>query len=406
MRQRRLKPTNPITIVFLLLLIVGVLYFNQVVVPTVPAFVEPSRTPTRSPESFLNEAGQAFQAGKLKAAIDAYKQAILVDPANASTYVALARVQVFDGQYADALDSAEKSLVLSPDYSLAHAVRGWALSFLGKSLEAAGAVNKAISLDPNNGLAYAYYTEILVNSGSYENIQKAIDISRKAESLAPQTLETFRARALVLYTSSPDNYDAAIEQYKAAISLNGKLWDLHFSLGYVYALRGDYDLSVEEMNTAFSLNPTNPEIPTELSRTYAKAGQFGTAVQYAEQAVNIDMTSPRLHGNLGVMLYRSKKEFNDRAIAELGLAVRGGKTADGVEVKGLPLEPGKVADEYFSIYGWALARADRCNEAVPIFQAIIQNIAPDQIAYDNATQGIAFCQETVRTPAPEVTATP
>jgi glutathione S-transferase len=39
-------------------------------------------------------------------------------------------------------------------------------------------------------------------------------------------------------------------------------------------------------------------------------------------------SSPRLHGNLGVMLY--KGEEYDRAVEEFTLAVRGGTTADGI----------------------------------------------------------------------------
>jgi hypothetical protein len=60
-----------------------------------------------------------------------------------------------------------------------------------------------------------------------------------------------------------------------------------------------------------------------------------------------------------------------------------------------------VADEYYSFYGLALAKKGRCNEAVPVFQLILQNIASDQTAFYNANEGIAYCQEQLGTAQPQ-----
>ena len=48
----------------------------------------------------------------------------------------------------------------------------------------------------------------------------------------------------------------------------------------------------------------------------------------------------------------------------------------------------------------ALAKEGRCNDAVPVFQLILQNIAADQTAFYNANEGIAYCQEQLGTPQP------
>jgi len=152
------------------------------------------------------------------------------------------------------------------------------------------------------------------------------------------------------------------------------------------------------MLAAIALNPQNSDIPTDLSRTYATQGQFGKAVQYAEQAVKIAPDNPRLHGNLGFMYYKNGQY--DKAVDELTLAVTGGTTNDGIAVEGLPLQPGRIADEYYSFYGLALARLSRCAEAVPVFQFILQNIAEDQVAFYNANEGIDFCQEGLEDSSP------
>jgi len=391
LNRRRRKRSSPLRIFFLAAVILGLLYVNQVVVPAMPSPFVPTPTTTRSPESFISEGQTLFQEGKLSQAITAYKQAIIADPKNPSLYVEMARLQIYTNQYDDALTSAEDALLLNLNNSAAHAVKAWALSYLGRYDDAEVSVNKALELDPNNAVAMAYQVEILLANCDFEEIQRSIDIANKALELAPNTVESHRARGLVL--SCTGNYPEAIQEYKQALAFNDKLWELHYSLGSAYRFNEEYDLAQQSMLAAIALNPQNPDIPTDLSRTYATQGQFGKAVQYAEQAVKVSPQEARLYGNLGFMYYKNGEY--DKAIDALTLAVRGGTTSEGLPVEGLPLEPGRVADEYYSFYGLALARTSRCNEAVPIFQFILLNIAEDQVAFYNANEGIAFCQESL-----------
>jgi len=402
MKKRTRRPSNPFWIIILVVAIAALIYFNQVVVPDMPALFVPSPTPTRSQESLLNEAQAYVADGKLSQAIDTYKQAILADPRNPSIFIELARIQIFAGLYKEAITNAENALLLNPNNSMAYAIKASALDYLGTYDEAEVAVSKAIELDPNNAAAYAIYTEILLDQGQFEDLQAAIDLSQKAQALDPTALETRRARGYVLFNTG--NYPESIQEYQAAIAINDKLWDLHYSLGAVYKMQGEYDKAVQEMLTGVALNPTNPDILIEISRTYAAEGQYGKAIQYAEQAVSLDPSNPRLHGNLGVMLYQNDEYA--RAADELSLVVHGGTTADGTVVEGLPLAPGRVANDYYSLYALSLTQLDQCAEAVPIMQAILTSIAEDEVAYYNATQGMDYCRSTVGTPDIEPTPTP
>jgi tetratricopeptide (TPR) repeat protein len=400
--RRTRKPSNPLKLLFLVAVIGGLIYFNQVVVPTMPAPFIPTPTATRSPESILNEADTFVSEGKLGQAIEAYQQAIISDPRNPSTYIALARVQVLAGLYQEAVDNADNALLLNANNSMALAIKAWALNYLKDYLGAEAAIGQAIELDHNNAVAYAIYAEILLDQGNYEDIETAIQMSRRAQELAANTLETHRIRGYVLFYTA--NYQDAITEYQAAIAINDKLWDLHYSLGAIYKAVGEYDLAVQEMLVAVALNPTNPDILTEISRTYAAVGQFGKAIQYAEQALSIQPSNPRLHGNLGVMLFKSE-EFT-RAVTELAFAVQGGALTDGTVVQGLPLSPGRVADDYYSVYALALTSLDRCAEAVPIMQLILSNIAEDQVAYYNAVQGMDYCRQSIGAPTADPGTTP
>lgn len=404
--RRRRRPSNPLWVITLIVLIAAAWYFNKTVVPTIPAMFQPTPTPTRSPESFVNEAEALYKSGKLEQTIDLYQQAILADPRNPAIYIAMARVMVFNGDYEDARKAAENALILNPDNSMAHAVKGWALSFSGDYLEAEGAVTRALEIDPNNALAYAYLTEILLDRGIVEDLDAAIANSHKALELAPNLLETHRVRGYVLWKTQ--NYDEAITEYKAALGINDKIWDLHYWLGTVYYSMGaqdpeKYALAVQEFLSAGALNPTNPDILTMASRTESAAGQYGKAAQYAEQAVNIQPTNALLHAHLGHMYY--KNQLYEKSAAELSLFVRGGKMEDGTVVKGVPLAVGKPAD-YYSIYSLALSKVGQCNDAVQVAQLVLQNIAETEISYDNAQAAIENCQQSAGPAAGETTPTP
>src|SRR5574340_1219906 len=156
------------------------MYLNRYVIPATPSMFEATPTATRPPEAYLTEAEDLFNEGKLNQAIDAYQQAITVDPKNAAIYVSLAQVQVFAGDYTGAQASAEKALLLSPSNSMAHAVRAWVLDFQGNPLEAEASIKRALELDPNNAAAHAFYAEVLIDQGA-SNALKAAEESKVAQ---------------------------------------------------------------------------------------------------------------------------------------------------------------------------------------------------------------------------------
>ena len=397
MNRRKQRRSNPWRILLLIILIAGALYVNQVVVPATPPLFIPTPTITRSPESYVSEAERLSSEGKLSQAIDAYKEAITVDPENPANYIALARLQVFLGQYEEAITNAQNALLQNPNNPNAHAVQGWALGFLDRYTEAEAELIKALEIDPNNALAHAYYAEVLINQRDYNLFDKAIEESKKAQELAPNILETHRARGIVLLNTQ--NLELAAEEFNAALAINKNIADLHLNLGVTYKLLNKFDLAQEALLASYALNPTDTIALTELSRAYFSDGRYTQAVQYAEEAVKVDPSNPRLHGNLGIMYY--KNEQLDKAIPELRLAVRGGLTGDGVAVEGLPLAYGRI-EEYYWYYGFALARSNRCSEAIPIFHALLTGVPDDEIAVYNANEGLAICEEQVLTPSPEV----
>ena len=398
MKRRPKRRPNLLRIIFLLILIGAALYINQVVVPATPPLFVPTATPTRSPESFVNQAEELFNEGKLTQASDSYKEAITVNPHNPSNYINLARIQVWLGEYDEAILNTQNALLQNPNNPLAHAVQGWALGFQEKYSEAEVEILRALELDPDNALAHAYYAEILINQNDFGLYEKAANESKIAQELDPTLLETHRIRGIVLFNTQ--NLDQAVDEFQAAIANNKNIANLHLYLGVTYKALGQFDQAQEVLLAAYALNPYDSIALTELSRAFFADGRYAQAAQYAEEAVEVEESDARLHGNLGIVYYKNNEY--DNAIKELALTVRGGVSENGAAVEGLPLEYGRV-EEYYWYYGFALARANRCAEAVPVFQELLTGVPDDEIAVYNATEGLAICQANAENPPPEPT---
>lgn len=407
--RRRRPGRNLGRIALLLALIGGAVYVERFLVPTVPPLFIPTATPTRSPATFALEAESFFEAGKLAQAEDSYRRAIEANPTDPGLYVALARVLVFAGKYEAAETEARNALLINPDLPGARAVLGWALDFQGtdRLIEAEAEVQAALGADPGNALAQAYLAEILMDqyiglgSGDYRD---AVAAAQRAVELDPNVVETHRALGYVL--ESTGNYEGALQEYQRALTINPNLWMLHLATGNMYLNLDppDLDEAIQGYLNASAFDPTNP-LPLQLiAQAYSRFGEYGKAAQYAADAVGLDPSNPSLRGDLGVMYY--KNGDYEAAVEQLNLAVRGGEV-DGGAVRGLPIDPAsaRIVSFYYTL-GLALARSGACEEATPIFEALLRGVPDDEIAVANATEGLILCGVVEPTPTPRVTATP
>jgi tetratricopeptide (TPR) repeat protein len=406
---RRKRPRLNLWRILGLVVLIGLgVYVERFLVPTVPPLFVPTATPTRSPATFALEAESFFQAGRLEQAAESYRLAIEANPHDPDLYVALARSLVFAGRAADGETEARNALLIEPDLPAARAVLGWALDFQGaeRLIEAEAEVRAALTADPDNALAQAYLAEILIDQyvtldeGDYRDAVAAAD---RAVQLDPNVVETHRARAYVLENTS--NYAEALEEYQRALTINPNLWLLHLAVGDMQLNQDqpDLDRAVQAYLNASSFDPTNPEPLRRIAKAYSNFGEYGKASQYAADAVSLAPSDAGLHGDLGVSYY--KNGDYEQAAQELSLAVRGGTAAGNVPVLGLPIDPEspRVVSFYYTL-GLALAELDRCDEAAPIFEALLRGVPDDEVAVANATEGLVRCGIVAPTATPPPTA--
>lgn len=372
---------------------VGLYYAINIVPNTDPLFI-PTPTPTTPPEAYLNQAESLYAEGRISRAIEMYQQAINADPKNINTYIALAKLQVFSGDYANALTNAENAILLNPNNAEAHAVRGWAIGMQGNYLDAQTAFNRAKELNPNLALAYAYQTEVLVqqiNAGEdrLDTLTQATENSRQAISLGNTLMESHRARGFLLEITG--NYEEAVTEFQIAIAINPNIADLYLALGRAYRANGMDTEAITAFERASTLNPYDPWAPYYISRTYASNGEYTKAIQQGEDAIELDPTETQFYWNLGTQYYRSGDYA--KALDYFRISIQGGIGQDGAVVQGIPLSYDNRVPELYYMYGLILARSGQCQEAAEVVRLLTQGVPDDATAVLNAEYMTEVCKE-------------
>ncbi len=383
------RRSNPLRILVLLILVAGAMYINYAVVPSTPPLFVDTKTPTRSPESFLKNANDLAAQGKTDEAIQAYQDAIKADPRNPNTYVSLARLQVMYGDLKGATENVQNALYINSNHALAHAVNGWIMGKSGKYIEAEAEINSALKIDPNSALAYAYLAEVykdMIDNGKsdYNTIDKASTASKQAVDLDPNQLDVHWARGMVLEVTG--NNQEAINEYQAAITINPNLADLYIAIARNYRVypkdQPNYGEAIKSLNHAISLRPDIAEPYAEQARTYLTVGDWANGIQMAKLAAERSPEDPLMHGLLGTLYFRSQ-DFQSAA-DEFQLAVRGGMTSKGAVVKPIPADGQYTFVVYYARYGIALANLGKCTDSLQLAQQLLQSAPDDETAKMNA----------------------
>jgi serine/threonine protein kinase/tetratricopeptide (TPR) repeat protein len=228
--------------------------------------------------------GRQLEEG-LEKAIDAYEQALRLDPTLARAWVGLAdvrirqadrgQVPIHDG-YADARQKVEKSLEIDPNLPDAYATLGWIqMSYDWDWAGAEASYARALELEPGNATTI-----------------------RRAASLA----------------ATLGRFDEAIELDRRAVELDPLGVAMHNNLGLHYWRAGRADDAEAAFRKALELNPGNPAAHSGIGRVQLMGSNPEAALHEMEQE-----KSPFWHRYGLALAYHAlgRKEKADAALSEL-----------------------------------------------------------------------------------------
>ena len=151
-----------------------------------------------------------------------------------------ANAKIGTQDYQEAVNMFSKALTISPDFKQAYKNRGIAYSLLSKNKEAILDFTKAIRLDDSDPYLYNYrgLAKSTIAKEKRDTIQllNALKDMDKAISLRDNEVDFYLNKGIALLFF--DRYDAAIQEFNAAIDLEPKHAKAHHDRGIAYSYLG------------------------------------------------------------------------------------------------------------------------------------------------------------------------
>jgi len=179
--------------------------------------------------------------GNHSKAIEAYKQAIHINPDYLSAYSSLGGVYFGLGSFTKAIESFKQVIRINPNDAFTYNILGASYLALVNYAKAIEAYQQAIRIDPDNfvahdGLGLAYFM--------LGNHIKAIESFKQAIHIDPNIAATYSTLGKAY--ANLGNHIKAIESFKQAIRINPDYVEAHFLLGVTYLLIRDRNSALNE----------------------------------------------------------------------------------------------------------------------------------------------------------------
>ncbi len=214
-----------------------------------------------------NNLGAAYRKlGDFKSALDCYNKSLEIDAYNYHAFTNRSMLHYHQMDYNLALSDINNAIQINPYLSEAYNVLGL-IQVDGKHdyNSAIGYFTKAISIDPQTDY---YINRAMAKAnglGKYKNALEDIDIAINLEGFG----KAYAARATIY--SYLGNYQDAIYDYKKAIELNYKEFEVYNNLSFIYEQNHNYDKAIKtlekyiEYATNSNLQYNNEKIIDELN---------------------------------------------------------------------------------------------------------------------------------------------
>jgi tetratricopeptide (TPR) repeat protein/TolB-like protein len=235
----------------------------------------------------------------VRAAIDAYKDALRQDPSFALAYAGIAdsslrmyRATKESHWATEALSAAQQADSLDDRLVEVHVALGNAYQATGRTAESIVELKKATELAPNSDDAFRRLARAYLSAGRADD---ALDAYRRAVKVNPYhwvNSDTLGAAYLQL-----GKYPEAIDAFQHVIQLAPDNVNGYNDVGAAYLRTAQYDKALDAFQHALKLQQI-PNTYTNLGITYAYANRFADAVPMFEKAAEMQPNAEVYVGNL------------------------------------------------------------------------------------------------------------
>lgn len=231
----------------------------------------PGPRPALTAEQYLEEGHKAARERQFDKAVDAYRQAITLDPNLAAAYHGLGGAYLNMGRPGDALEPMRAAARLEPNNPLIRLNLGVTLANLRRGGEALAELNEAKRLSPNDPRVHNEMGNVLHNL--FGRIEEALAAYEEARRLNPKEPAVHHNIGLMLMRLG--RFADAVAPLREALRLNPSYRNARYLLSDAYSKLGRYDESIESWGEFLALVPDGPDALTSRAWDNLYAGGRG-----------------------------------------------------------------------------------------------------------------------------------
>ena len=251
-----------------------------------------------STDGLYNSLAQVIDSSSLEVGIPRLEEAIRMrHPDQPNFSVELGDAMRHAGNSSGAIDAYRQALVLDPLSSRAQRRLGATLGSVGQQDEAVAVLQGALEHEPENALLW--YEQALVESRAGKH-EQAIEHLRKALQLKPDFADAENNLGInLVQTGDQQGAEAA---FRAALVINPYDDGANANLGRLLAGKGDWKQAAFHLQKATQLDPADANAHMAYSVVLLQMGRLPDAEREAETAVKADPQSPQANDLLAQIL--------------------------------------------------------------------------------------------------------
>ena len=246
-------------------------------------------------------------------AVEAYANALRLEPRHAGTRLALGRLYLERNDSARAIEEIQGALKTDPALIGAYASLGRAYRAAGDVPSAVSILKQGIERNPTDQESRYVLGQVLLALGRTDEGRREMEAYRRLDE---QMTRADKLMESAVQRAQAGDLVRAEELLKDTLRLAPRYASALHLLGVVLLSRGNSKGALEMLQQATIANPLNPETYFQMGSAYLNSGQLSQALEMNERALVLEDEDPRYHALLGTIQSRmNRSEARDAARA-------------------------------------------------------------------------------------------
>ncbi len=284
----------------------------------------------RDPRVWMKLGAIHYEQKHWEQAVAAFRQAVLLDPANLRTRYFLASALIDSGKEDEARIELEKILKTDPRSVDARVQLGFLYGRAKRYDEAIKILDEAVNLEPKRPELFLYLGTALQRASQYDRavlvLQEGLSLDDKQKDLQFQ---------LGVVYEKQQRFDDAVRAFRRVLQLDPKHAESYNYIGYMFAEKGiNLTEAVDLIQKALAIEPENGYFIDSLGWAYYQQGKYPEALRELQRAVRLAKDDPVLYDHLGDAYIKNGMAAEAIAAWEHSLQMESkGPTAETVQKK-------------------------------------------------------------------------